>query len=107
MHTAECLPERPSSTPKRLELKGAEEEGHQLVVLDLNELVEFSAHVRDIEKLFECEVFCDRFHYLVYGFVLLHKGLFGKELGKFPRAASFLMPEQRRYPKLWAVNYRV
>jgi len=95
MHKAECLPGRPSSTPERLELNGAEEEGHQLGVLDLNELVEFSAHVRDIEKLCEGEILGYRLHYLVYGFVFFHEGLFGKNLGEFPRAASLLVRERQ------------
>ena len=89
MHAAECLPEWPSSTAEGLQLNGAEEKRHQLVVLDLNELVEFSAHVRDIEHLSEREVLGDRVHYLVYGNVFFHEGVFGKNLGEFLRAASF------------------
>ena len=98
MHQAECLPERPSSTPERLQLNGAEEKRHQVGVFDLNELVEFLAHVRDIEDLSESEVLGDRVHYVVYGFVFFHKRLFGKNLGEFPRAASFLVPERRPRP---------
>ena len=52
-------------------------------------------HVRDIEDLSEREVLGDRVHDLVYGFVFFHEGLIGKKLGKFPRAASFLVPERR------------
>ena len=33
--------------------------------------------------------------YLVYGFVLFHEGLFGKNLGKFSRGASLLVPERQ------------
>ena len=96
VHQAECLPERPSSTVERLQLNGAEEKRHQVGVFYLNELVEFSAHVRDIEDLSEREVLGDGVHDLVYDFVFFHKRLFGKNLGEFPRAASFLVPERRR-----------
>ena len=61
----------------------------------MNELVEFSAHVRDIEDLFEREVLGDGVHDLVYDFVFFHEGLFGKNLVEFPRAASLLVAERQ------------
>ena len=93
VHKAECLPERPSSTVERLELKSAEEKRHQVGVFDLNELVEFTAHVRDIEDLSEREVLGDRVHDLVYGFVFFHEGLSGKSSESFLVRLLFLVPE--------------
>ena len=54
--------------------------------------------LRDIEHLSEREVLGDRVHYLVYGFVFFHEGVFGRNLGEFLRAASFLVPERRPRP---------
>lgn len=105
MHTAERFPRRLPSSPERLELDGPEEDGYELVILELKELSEFFTHIRNIEKLFKGEVVGYRFHDLFDGFVLPHRSCSGKT------AESFLAGERwsvsmAAYPRTHSLDWR-